>query len=50
MQSFVNDLLDLSQMTNGHFALNNIEFDPNRVLEMVHTLFRPQAIAQGIDI
>ena len=45
MQTFVNDMLDLNQMKNGVFKLNNDLFSPIEVLELVCDIFMPQTDA-----
>ena len=41
MQTFVDDMLDLNQMKNGVFKLNNDLFNPTEVLELVCDTFMP---------
>ena len=48
MQTFVDDLLDLQQIKDGVMKLAVGVFDPNEVLELVCTIFAPQAIAKGV--
>lgn len=50
METFVNDMLDLTQMKNGVFSLANDVFDPYEVLEMVCAIFAPQTEAQGVEL
>ena len=50
MQTFVDDLLDLKQIREGVFSLFNESFDPSEAIELVCSVFDPQASAVGIKI
>ena len=40
---FVNDLLDLRQISEGVFEMKPTVFDPNKVIELIVEMFEPQA-------
>ena len=50
MQTFVDDLLDLKQIQEGVFSLVSEVFDPNHAIELVCSIFDPQATAVGVKI
>ena len=50
LQSFVEDLLDLRQIKDGVFTLNQEPFDPNETFELICSTFEPQALARQIKI
>lgn len=50
MQTFVDDMLDLNQIKNGVFTLNNQIFDPIEVLKLVCDIFEPQVDARGVKL
>ena len=50
MQTFVDDMLDLNQIKNGVFKLENKIFNPIEALELVCDTFAPQANAQGVQL
>ena len=39
--TFVDDMLDLNQIKDGAFSLQDAVFDPNEILDMVVEIFRP---------
>ena len=50
LQSFVDDLLDLSQIRNGVFSLSREEFNITDMIKLILSIFRPVTIANSIDI
>ena len=50
LSNFVQDLLDMRQLQSGVFSLTKQVFDPNKIVELVVDVFKPQAKAQKIDI
>ena len=47
---FVNDLLDLRQISEGLFEIKPNVFDPNLVLGLVCEMFKPQARSQKTQL
>ena len=50
VQSFVEDLLDLRTMRDGVFSLVQEPFNPSEVIELVFSVFKPQADAKNIKL
>ena len=50
LSNFVQDLLDLRQLQSGVFSLKEQVFDPNKIVELVVDIFKPQAKAHKIDL
>jgi len=50
VQTFVDDMLDLHQIKDGAFSLQDAVFDPNEILDMVIEIFRPQADAKSLQM
>ena len=50
IESFVEDLLDLRQMRDGVFSLVEEVFNPKEVIELVFSVFKPQADAKNIRL
>ena len=50
MQTFVDDLLDLKQIREGIFSLSNEVFDLSVAIELVCSVFDPQASSVGVKI
>jgi signal transduction histidine kinase/ActR/RegA family two-component response regulator len=48
--AIMNDILDLSQLEAGKFALREAAFDMVEVVASVTELFRPQAVARGLTL
>src|SRR6185503_3644579 len=48
--SILNDVLDISKIESGRFALETISFDPGVVLEDVAELFAPSAETKGLEM
>ncbi|MFN8643001.1 MAG: histidine kinase dimerization/phospho-acceptor domain-containing protein [Candidatus Binatia bacterium] len=48
--ALVNDVLDFNRIDAGKLALEQREFDPAALIEMLLRTFRPQAGAKGIDL
>jgi signal transduction histidine kinase len=48
--SILNDVLDISKIESGRFALETISFDPVLVLEDVVELFAPSAETKGLEM
>ena len=45
LQSFVENLLDLRQLKDRVFSLDEYVFDPNETFKLILDIFSPQAIA-----
>ena len=43
-------MLDLHQIKDGAFSLNDAVFDPNEILDMVIEIFKPQADAKSLNL
>lgn len=41
IDSFIEDLINLRSMCNGDFKLENTQFNPKKVLELVSDMFAP---------
>lgn len=41
IDSFIEDLINLRSMCNGDFKLENTQFNPQKVLELVSDMFAP---------
>ena len=50
IDSFIEDLLNLRQMCNGDFRLENTQFSPQKVLEMVSNMFAPQTLTKKVKL
>ena len=50
VESFVEDLLDLRQMRDGVFSLVEDVFNPKEVIELVVSVFKPQADAKNVKL
>ena len=50
VQTFVEDLLDLRTMRDGVFTLVQEPFNPFEVIELVFSVFKPQADAKNINL
>ena len=50
LQGFVDDLLDLGQLSNGVFKLTRAPFDMVKVVELIIGIFRPMALDKSIEI
>ena len=50
METFVDDLLDLTQMKAGVFSLVPAPFDQEEVFNFILSMFEPRAQAKGIKI
>lgn len=48
--TFVDDMLDLSQIGAGVFSLTVSDFDPNNVFKMIQEIFQPQANSKNIEL
>ena len=45
----INDVLDFSKIESGHFHIDNIEFELERVLDTVANLVAEKAMAKGLE-
>lgn len=50
LQSFVDDLLDLSQLKNGVFSLVKQPLEVLSIIDSVCSIFRPQVAAKKLAI
>jgi len=48
--SFVDDLLDMRQLYEGAFRLDNQPFDMHKVLKLIEDIFSPQCKSKGIKL
>ena len=48
--SFVDDLLDMRQLNEGAFHLDNQPFDIHKVLKLIEDIFSPQCKSKGIEL
>ncbi|MCB1734059.1 MAG: response regulator [Gammaproteobacteria bacterium] len=48
--TLINDLLDLAKIEAGKLELEQIEFDPRRLVESVGLILRPRALEKGIAL
>ncbi len=46
--ALINDILDLSKIESGHFALEHISFDVREIVEQVREILQPRAKAKGL--
>ena len=47
---FVNDLLDLRQISENLFQVKASVFDPNLVIQLIIDMFEPQAKSQSVSL
>ena len=50
LMSFVDDLIDLRQLSEGQFRLLKEPFNLQKVLELIFDIFTPQARAKNIEL
>ena len=50
LMSFVDDLIDLRQLSEGQFRLQEAPFNLQNVLELIFDIFTPQARTKNIEL
>jgi PAS domain S-box-containing protein len=50
LMQLLSDILDLSKIEAGEMTVEKVSVDPGQLLDEVHQLMRPRALAKGIDL